>query len=117
MANTKDFVLEGNILFGAKTVRPEAVIKLVESIPTVDNGSFDAGKVNEAYNQTIAFAGTEVVKFEAGGLPAGLSLNATTGAVTGTPTEAGSFNVSIYGVDKYGNYSNAFNGTIVIAEA
>lgn len=110
------FVLEGNIMFGAKTVRPEAVIKLVESIPTVNAGSFDAGKVNQEYTQTTAFAGTEVVKYEAGGLPAGLSLNATSGAVTGTPTEAGSFNVSIYGVDKYGNYSNAFNGTIVIAE-
>ena len=110
------FVLEGNIMFGAKTVRPEAVIKLVESIPTVNAGSFDAGKVGEEYAQTTAFAGTEVVKYEAGGLPAGLSLNATSGAVTGTPTEAGSFNVSIYGVDKYGNYSNAFNGTIVIAE-
>lgn len=109
------FVLEGNIMFGAKTVRPEAVIKLVESIPTVDAGSFGAGKVGEEYAQTTAFAGTEVVKYEAGGLPAGLSLNATTGAVTGTPTEAGSFNVSIYGVDKYGNYSNAFNGKIVIA--
>lgn len=111
------FVLEGNIMFGAKTVRPEAVIKLVESIPTVDAGSFDAGKVGEEYAQTTAFAGTEVVKYEAGGLPAGLSLNATSGAVTGTPTEAGSFNVSIYGVDKYGNYSNAFNGTVVIAQA
>lgn len=110
------FVLEGNIMFGAKTVRPEAVIKLVESIPTVDAGSFDAGKVGTEYAQTTAFAGTEVVKYEAGGLPAGLSLNATSGAVTGTPTQAGSFNVSIYGVDKYGNYSNAFNGTIVIAE-
>lgn len=110
------FVLEGNIMFGAKTVRPEAVIKLVESIPTVDAGSFDAGKVGTEYTQTTAFAGTEVVKYEAGGLPAGLSLNATSGAVTGTPTQAGSFNVSIYGVDKYGNYSNAFNGTIVIAE-
>lgn len=111
------FVLEGNIMFGAKTVRPEAVIKLVESIPTVTAGSFDAGKVGEVYAQTTAFSGTEVVKYEAGGLPAGLSLNATSGAVTGTPTEAGTFNVSIYGVDKYGNYSNAFNGTIEIAEA
>ena len=110
------FVLEGNIMFGAKTVRPEAVIKLVESIPTVTAGSFDSGKVGTQYHQTTAFAGTEVVKYEAGGLPAGLSLNATSGAVTGTPTEAGSFNVSIYGVDKYGNYSNAFNGTIVIAK-
>lgn len=111
------FVLEGNIMFGAKTVRPEAVIKLVESIPTVTAGSFDAGKVGKAYTQTTAFSGTEVVKYEAGGIPAGLSLNATSGAVTGTPTEAGSFNVSIYGVDKYGNYSNAFNGTIEITEA
>lgn len=110
------FVLEGNIMFGAKTVRPEAVIKLVESIPTVNAGSFDAGKVGTEYAQTTAFAGTEVVKYEAGGLPAGLSLNATSGAVTGTPTQAGSFNVSIYGIDKYGNYSNAFNGTIEIAE-
>ena len=110
------FVLEGNIMFGAKTVRPEAVIKLVESIPTVTAGSFDSGKVGQQYHQTTAFAGTEVVKYEAGGLPTGLSLNATSGAVTGTPTEAGSFNVSIYGVDKYGNYSNAFSGTIVIAE-
>ena len=110
------FVLEGNIMFGAKTVRPEAVIKLVESIPTVNAGSFDAGKVGQEYVQKTAFAGTEVVKYEAGGLPAGLSLNATSGAVTGTPTQAGSFNVSIYGIDKYGNYSNAFNGTIEIAE-
>lgn len=110
------FVVEGNVMFGAKVVRPEAVIKLVESIPTVDAGSFDAGKVGQNYTQETAFSGTGVEKFEAGGLPAGLTLNATNGEVTGTPTEAGSFNVSIYGVDKYGNYSNAFNGTIVIAE-
>ena len=110
------FVIEGNVMFGAKVVRPEAVIKLVDTIPTVDAGTFDAGKVGQTYTQTTAFSGTGVAKFEAGGLPAGLTLNETSGAITGTPTEAGSYNVSIYGVDAHGNYSNAFSGTIVIAE-
>lgn len=109
------FVVEGNILFGAQVVRPEALIKLVESVPTVDAGSFDEGTVGNEYNHTTAFAGTDVAKFEAGGLPEGLSLNETTGQITGTPTTAGEYNVSIYGIDKFGNYSNAFSGTITIA--
>lgn len=113
--NIKDFVVEGNILFGAQVVRPEALIKLVESVPTVDAGSFDEGTVGSEYNHTTAFAGTDVAKFEAGGLPEGLSLNETTGQITGTPTTAGEYNVSIYGIDKFGNYSNAFSGTITIA--
>lgn len=104
-------------MFGASVVRSEAIIKLVESIPTVDAGTFDAGKVGEEYAQTTAFSGTEVAKFEAGGLPAGLSLNASTGAITGTPTAEGTFNVSIYGIDKFGNYSNAMSGEITIAAA
>lgn len=104
-------------MFGAEVVRSEAVIKLVESLPTVTAGTFDAGKVGEEYTHTTNFSGTEVEKFEAGGLPAGLTLNPTSGKITGTPTTAGNYHVSIYGVDKYGNYSNAFSGDIVIAAA
>lgn len=110
------FVVEGNVMFGAEVVRPEAVIKLVESLPAVTAGSFDSGKVGQSYTHTTSFSGTEVAKYESAGLPTGLSLNATSGAITGTPTVAGSYNVSIYGVDKFGNYSNAYNGTIEIAE-
>lgn len=109
------FVVEGNVMFGAKVVRPEVVIKLVESLPIVSAGSFDAGTHAQEYTQTTAFSGTDVDKFEAGGLPAGLTLNPTTGAITGTPTEAGDYHVSVYGIDKYGNYSNAYSGDIVIA--
>lgn len=109
------YVVEGVILFGAEVVRPEAVIKLVESLPTVTAGSFDAGKVGEEYTHTTPFSGTEVAKYEAVGLPAGLSINESTGAVTGTPTTAGSYSVNVYGIDAYGNYSNPQSGTIVIA--
>lgn len=110
------YVVEGVILFGAEVVRPEAVIKLVKSLPTVTAGSFDAGNVGAEYPHKASFSGTGVAKYEAVGLPTGLSLNSTEGAISGKPTVAGSYNVSIYGVDKFGNYSNAYSGTIAIAE-
>ena len=110
------FVAEGNAFFGADVVRSEALIKLVESVPVVTAGTFDSGKVGTTYSQTTAFSGTGSVKFEGVGVPAGLSLGETTGALTGTPTEAGKFEVAIYGIDTDGNYSNAFSGTIEIAE-
>lgn len=110
------YVVEGNIMFGAKVVRSEAIIKLVESIPSVDAGSFDEGTANKEYTQTTAFSGTNVASFEASGLPAGLSLNTATGSITGTPTTAGDYNVTIYGIDKFGNYSNAYSGTIKVNE-
>lgn len=109
------YVIEGNILFGADVVRPEAVIRLVASAPSVTAGTFDNGTHGQAYSQTTAFSGTNVVSFEAVGLPAGLSINESTGAVTGTPTTAGTYAVSIYGIDANGIYSNAKKGTITIA--
>ena len=109
------YVVEGVVLFGAEVVRPEAVIKLVGSLPVVTAGTFDAGTHGSSYTQTTAFSGAGSVEFAAVGLPAGLSLNESTGAVTGTPTTAGSYAVSIFGIDANGNYSNAFKGTIVIS--
>lgn len=109
------YVVEGVVLFGADVVRPEAVIKLVGSLPVVTAGTFDAGTAGSAYSQTTAFSGTNSVEFTAVGLPAGLSLNTSTGAITGTPTTAGSYAVSIFGIDVDGNYSNAYKGTIVIS--
>ncbi len=52
----------------------------------------------------------------AGTLPAGLSLNATTGAITGTPTAAGGYNFTIT-ADNGGvpNVAQQFTGTVVAA--
>ena len=109
------YVVEGVVLFGAEVVRPEAVIKLVGSLPVVTAGTFDAGTKGSSYTQTTAFSGAGSVEFTAVGLPAGLSLNTDTGAITGTPTTEGSYAVSIFGIDANGNYSNAYKGTIVIS--
>lgn len=111
------YVVEGVILFGAEVVRPEAMIKLVKAVPSVTAGTFDNGTASTLYVQTTAFSGSNIAKFEAIGLPAGLAINETTGAVTGTPTTAGAYDVNVYGIDQYGNYSVAKSGTITIASA
>lgn len=112
------YVLEGNILFGAEVVRPEAIIKLVGSLPAMNKaagkGTFDAGTVETNYTQATEFNGTNIASYVAVGLPAGLSLNASNGTVTGIPTVAGSYSVSVYGLDIYGNMSDIQTGTIVI---
>ncbi len=59
--------------------------------------SLPAGTVNTAYNQVVTAspAGTYGYSVTSGSLPAGLSLNATTGAITGTPTTQGTSNFII----------------------
>lgn len=110
------FALEGNIMFGAEVVRSEAMIKLVKSVPSITAGTFTAGTVSTSYNNTT-FTGTNASKWVAIGLPAGLSMNESTGAITGTPTTAGTSDVTVYAIDSYGNYSNAKTGKITIASA
>lgn len=55
------------------------------------------GTVGTDYNQTVSASpsGNYTFTVTAGVLPAGLSLNATTGAITGTPTTAGTANFTI----------------------
>ncbi len=64
-----------------------------------------AGVVGSAYTGFAAPAlvdGNTGVTFSATGLPAGLSINATTGAITGTPSEAGSFTVQLSATNSTG---------------
>lgn len=61
------------------------------------------GTVGSAYSAsiTVASGGTAPYSYAvtAGALPGGLSLNAATGAITGTPSSAGTFNFSITATD------------------
>jgi hypothetical protein len=58
--------------------------------------------VGESYNQTLQFTGGTVPvtwSLTSGALPTGLSLNASTGAITGTPTAAGPNSFTVQLVD------------------
>ena len=59
--------------------------------PTISTTSLPAGTVSKPYAAQLATVGNRAGSWtlSAGSLPAGLGLNAATGAITGTPTAAG----------------------------
>ncbi|MGF9565512.1 IPT/TIG domain-containing protein [Neorhizobium sp. BT27B] len=68
-------------------------------------GALPDGMVGAAYNETIvASAGTSPYSYGLGGgaLPVGISLDPSTGALTGAPTTAGSSSFTITATDAYG---------------
>lgn len=110
------YVLEGNILFGAEVVRPEAMIKLVDSLPTMGTYTIPQLTNGTAMAAVTPTGGSGVVKYSAAGLPAGLTINETSGQVNGTPTVTGTFEVSIFGADANGNYGVPYVGTITVSD-
>lgn len=110
------YVLEGNILFGAEVVRPEAMIKLVDSLPTMGTYTIPQLTKGTAMTAVTPTGGSGIVKYAASGLPAGLTINETSGQVSGTPTVTGTFEVSIFGTDANGNYGVPYVGTITVAD-
>ncbi|WP_296599920.1 putative Ig domain-containing protein [Phenylobacterium sp.] len=75
--------------------------------------------VGVAYSQAIsATGGTAPVTFavSAGALPAGLALNGTSGAITGTPTTSGAFSFSITATDAGSRTATrAYSGSVAAA--
>src|SRR5204862_62956 len=75
-----------------------------------------SGTVGTVYSQTLAATGGTAPyawSVISGSLPAGLTLNATSGAISGTPTTAGTSNFTVQVIDSSsGKASKAFTLTI-----
>ncbi|MFJ6197286.1 beta strand repeat-containing protein [Micromonospora sp. NPDC092111] len=73
--------------------------------PTLSNPPPPAGEVGAAYSDTLVVTGGTapfVWSVSAGALPAGVTLNASTGLLSGTPTASGSFDFTVKVLDASG---------------
>lgn len=65
---------------------------------TITTTAVAGGKINTAYSQTLAASGGLMPyrwSISAGSLPPGLTLNTTTGVISGTPTRRGTFTFTV----------------------
>ncbi len=84
----------------------------------ITTASLSPGRIGVTYPATTlaATGGSGAYTWSANKLPADLTLDATSGIITGTPTEAGSFDVKVTATDKEGHEGH-MTYTLVVAEA
>ncbi|MEP7270580.1 MAG: Ig-like domain repeat protein [Acidobacteriota bacterium] len=83
--------------FGGCTGFRDYTLLVVCPTITVNPASLPGGTVGTAYSQSVSAspAGSYSYSVSSGSLPTGLALNASTGAITGTPTTTGVFSFAI----------------------
>ena len=89
------------ITFITLTINPSA------TAPSITSASTAAASVGIPFTFTITVS-PAATSFTSSTLPTGLTLNTTTGAITGTPTQAGFYNVQLTAANTAGSGPTAF---------
>ena len=82
--------------------------------PTITTDTLPNGKVGEAYNHTLTADGTTPITWSVSGgaLPEGLTLNETTGEISGTPTAEGTAKFTVKAENSAGSDTKELSITI-----
>ena len=95
------------------SVKKSYTLKVLPKKPTILTVELPGGTVNEPYSADIMADGTDIKWTKSGKLPKGLTLNKTTGELSGTPTEAGTYTFKVKAKNNAGKDTVTF--TVVIA--
>lgn len=116
-AGTYSFSITATNSYGSATGNYSVVIAAPSTFPPVWSDNVLANfVVNQAYSDGVTATNmasySGVYSVSAGSLPAGISLNTSTGAVTGTPTAAAAYSFTITATNTYSSVSQAFSGNV-----
>lgn len=94
---------------GAVTVTYSGTVTAVPSWSDQTLADFLQGR---PYSDGVIALNSPTYSITAGALPTGISLNSSTGAVTGTPTGTGAYSFTITATNIYGSITATFSGNI-----
>ena len=98
----------------AVTAAIRVKLTVPDSLPTVTTETLPGGTIDAAYSQRLFANGTEPItwRIDSGTLPAGLSLDADTGEISGTPTAVGTATFTVKAENSVGSDTKELSITI-----
>ncbi len=94
------FVIQAQNSAGVDTKNVTLDIYGTNEVPKITTTSLTTGKVNENYSFTVKATGRTPITWTASGLPSGLSIDSSTGTISGKTAYSGKFYVQIVAKNK-----------------